>query len=112
MPLGPQFEAGDVRRRAKEIQSSDAWTDANEDVDSVICLRPFTWLAKSSRFAQSHIYAGEVTEAVEAAAAAARASKKVETVDLSEESLKAAGELSQRRAAFAARRLAGIFANR
>ena len=103
--LGPQFDAGDVRRRAKEIQSSDAWTDASEEASSPDTLDPLTWLAESSRFARSHVYAGEVMEAVEAAA---RGSKKVETVDLSEEYLKAAGELAQRRAAFAARRLARI----
>ena len=104
--LGPQFDAGDIRRRIKEIQSSDAWSDASEEARAPDTLDPLTWLHESSRFARSHVYAGEVMVAVEAAA---RGTLKVETVDLSEEYLKAAGELAQRRAAFAARRLAGIF---
>ncbi len=75
-------------------------------MESDICLRPFTWLKESSEYARSHVYAGEVMEVVEAAA---RGSMKVETVDLSEDYLQAAGGLAQRKAAFAACRLAGVF---
>ena len=50
----------------------------------------------------------EVMAAVEAAA---RGGQKVETVDLSEEYLKAAGALARVRAAFAAHRLAGILSD-
>ena len=55
-----------------------------------------TWLHESSRFASSHVYAGEVIEAAEAVA---RGSLKVETVDLPKDCLKAAGELAERHAA-------------
>ena len=106
--LGPRFDAGDIRRRAKEIMKSDAWTDAREDLESDICLKPQTWLSESSAYARSHVYAPEVMAAVETAA---KGGQKVETVDLSEEYLKAAGRLARVRAAFAAHRLAGILSD-
>lgn len=104
--LGPKFDAGDVRRRAIEIKSNGpAWADAVDAANNNDGMNPMTWLAESAEYGRSHVYAPEVVAAVEAAA---RSGQKVETIDLSKEYLKAAGRLAQKRAAFAAQRLARI----
>ena len=64
-----------------------------------------TWLAESAEYGRSHVYTPDVLAAVEAAA---RGGHKVETIDLSEEYLIAAGRVAQKRAAFAAQRLGMI----
>jgi hypothetical protein len=69
-------------------------------------LEPLEWLSESAEFGKSHVYTPEVLIAVEAAQRTG--AEKVETVDLPESYLKAAGSLAQKRAAFAAHRLAAI----
>jgi len=101
--LGNRYNAGDIARRAKEIKGSSIWKDSQK-AGSV--LEPLQWLAESSEFARSNVYTPEVLAAVEAAKRSSV--EKVEVVDLSESYLKAAGSLSQQRAAFAAHRLAAI----
>jgi len=101
--LGNRYDAGDIARRAKEIKGSPAWKES-ESAGSI--LEPLQWLAESSEFARSTVYTPDVLAAVEAAQRSG--AEKVEMVDLSESYLKAAGSLSQQRAAFAAHRLAAI----
>ena len=104
--LGGRFDAGDVARRAKEIKGEKTtWTTAEAASKS---LEPLEWLTESSEFGKSHVYTPEVLSAVEAAQRAG--AEKVETVDLPEAYLKAAGALAQKRAAFAAHRLAAVLA--
>lgn len=103
--LGPKFDAGDIRRRSKDIMASSSWEAARQDIAAHNCLDPLHWLAESAAYGKSHVYAPEVLAAVEAAA---RGSKTVETVDLSKEYLREAGALARVRAAFAAHRLVGI----
>ena len=102
--LGGRYDAGDVARRAKEIKGDNTtWTSAEAASKS---LEPLEWLIESSEFGKSHVYTPEVLSAVEAAQRAG--AEKVEVVDLPETYLKAAGSLAQKRAAFAAHRLAAI----
>ena len=69
-------------------------------------LEPLTWLSESEAFGKSNVYTPEVLAAVEAAQRSG--APKVEVVDLPESYLKAAGALAQKRAAFAAWRLAAV----
>jgi hypothetical protein len=104
--LGQQFDAGDVRRRARTIASeSQLWSDAAGAAQKERGLDPLTWLAESSEYGRSHVYTPEILTAVEAAA---RASQRLPMLDLSEGYLKAAGEVARIRAAFAGHRLAAI----
>jgi hypothetical protein len=104
--LGAQFDAGDVRRRARTIASeSQLWGDATRAAQKEGGLNPLTWLAESGEFGRSHVYAPEILTAVESAA---RESRRLEMIDLSESYLKAAGEAARIRAAFAAHRLAAV----
>lgn len=104
--LGPQFDAGDVRRRARTISSDrQLWRDATNASVKTGGLDPLNWLEESGNYGRSHVYAPEVLIAVKAAAESAQ---KVEMIDLSEAYLKAAGEVATIRAAFAAHRLAKI----
>lgn len=101
--LGNRYDAGDIARRAKEIKGSSAWKES-ESAGSK--LEPLQWLAESSEFSRSNVYTSDVLPAVEAAQRSG--APKVEVVDLPEAYLKAAGAVSQKRAAFAAHRLAAI----
>ena len=104
--LGPRFDAGDVRRRAIEIKSdASTWNAAIEAANKNDGTNPMIWLAESVEYGRTHVYAPEVLLAVEAAA---RGGQKMETIDLTEEYLKAAGQVARRRAAFAAQRLARV----
>lgn len=104
--LGPSHDAGDIRRRSREISADvDLWDAAKQAAEAKRGLEPLTWLAESAEYGKTHVYTGEVLAAVKAAE---QDSGKIETVDLSEKYLKAAGDLAKRRAAFAAVRLALI----
>ncbi|HQX48896.1 MAG TPA: S1/P1 nuclease [Planctomycetaceae bacterium] len=102
--LGNRYDAADIVRRAKEIKSDKATWKLSEAAGAT--LEPLAWLSESSEFARSNVYTPEVLAAVEAAKRSG--ASQVETVDLSEAYLKAAGTLAQKRAAFAAHRLAAI----
>lgn len=69
-------------------------------------LEPLQWLTESSEFARSHVYTPEVLNAVDAARRSG--SEKVETVDLAESYLKAAGAVAQQRAVCAVYRPAAV----
>ena len=102
--LGTRYDAGDIARRAKEIKAdNESWQAAEA---SGANLEPLTWLAESAAFGKSNVYTPEVLAAVEAAQRSG--APKVEVVDLPESYLKAAGALAQKRAAFAAFRLAAV----
>lgn len=102
--LGNSYDAGDIARRALEIErNSDTWEAARAAGAN---RAPLEWLAESSEYGRSHVYTPEVLDAVEAARRAG--ADKVAQVDLPERYLKAAGALAQKRAAFAAHRLSGI----
>ncbi len=87
------------------MKSDETSWKAAEAAGTVV--EPLEWLSESAEFGKSHVYTPEVLSAVEAAQRTG--AEKVETVDLPESYLKAAGSLAQRRAAFAAHRLAAIF---
>lgn len=101
--LGTRYDAGDIARRVKEIKALPAWKDSEK---AGLVLEPLQWLAESSEFARSNVYTPDVLGAVEAAQRSG--ADKVEIVDLSDAYLKAAGSISQKRAAFAGHRLAAI----
>ena len=104
--LGPKFDAEDIRRRARTIsQEGQLWSDSMTAAQKDSGLNPLTWLAESSEYGRSHVYTTEILSAVEAAA---RESLKLEMLDLSESYVKAASEVANLRAAFAAHRLALI----
>ncbi len=102
--LGNRYDAGDIARRAKEIQSDKATWKQSEAAGAT--LEPLTWLSESSEFARANVYTPDVLNAIEAAKRSG--ASKVETVNLSDAYLKAAGALAQKRAAFAAHRLAEV----
>jgi hypothetical protein len=102
--LGGRYDAGDIARRAKEISTDPVANMVGRKLGDK--LDPLQWLAESAEFGKSHVYTPEVLSAVEAAQRAG--AEKVETVDLPEAYLKAAGALAQKRAAFAAYRLAAV----
>ncbi len=102
--LGGRYDAGDIARRAKEIKGDrESWKAAEAAGKT---LEPLEWLRESSEFGKSYVYTPEVLSAVEAAQRSG--AEKVEVVDLPETYLKAAGSLAQKRAAFAAHRLAAV----
>jgi hypothetical protein len=102
--LGGRYDAGDIGRRAKEIRGDiESWKSAEEAGKT---LEPLEWLRESSEFGKSYVYTPEVLSAVEAAQRSG--AERVETVDLPEAYLKTAGALAQKRAAFAAYRLAAV----
>lgn len=101
--LGTRYDAGDIARRVKEIKTLPAWADSTS---TGLVLEPLKWLAESSEFARVNVYTPDVLNAVEAAKRSG--ADKVEVVDLPEDYLKAAGSVSQQRAALAAHRLAAI----
>lgn len=102
--LGNRYGAGDVDRRAREIRSDSETWDAAELAGAT--LEPLAWLSESEAFGRLNVYTPEVLAAVEAAQRSG--AEKVEVVDLPESYLKAAGAVAQKRAAFAAWRLAAI----
>ncbi len=102
--LGDRYDAGDIARRSSEIRSDRMiWTDATRAAPET---DPMVWLNESSEFGRTHVYTPDVLAAVESAKVAG--AQKVETVVLAEDYLKSAGALAQKRAAFAAHRLARI----
>ncbi len=104
--LGPEFDAGDVRRRAREIKSdASTWADAITAASHPDGANPLTWLEESAEYSRRFVYAPEVRSVVEAAS---RGKQPLEMLDLSEEYLTSAGQLARVRAAFAAHRLARI----
>ena len=102
--LGGRYNAGDITRRAREVKSDETSWKAAEAAGTVV--EPLEWLSESAEFGKSHVYTPEVLSAVEAAQRSG--AEKVEVVDLPETYLKAAGALAQKRAAFAAWRLAAV----
>ncbi|WP_010588245.1 S1/P1 nuclease [Schlesneria paludicola] len=105
--LGQQFDAGDIRRRVREIQIDQPLVEsaqiATNDPDG---LDPLRWLKESAEFGRSHVYTEEVLAAVEAAVT--REGHRLEMIDLPEQYLKAAGRVARQRAAFAGFRLAAM----
>lgn len=105
--LGDQFDAGDVRRRCDVIRSDvDRWKQAENVARRPKGLEPLTWLSESAEYGRTHVYTPEVLDPV--IAVSRGLTTKVDMIDLSEEYLKAAGELARTRAAFAGHRLALI----
>lgn len=102
--LGNKYDAGDIARRVKEIRSDKLSWAAAEAAGKT--QDPLQWLTESSGFAASQVYSQQILDAVDAAQRIG--TDKIETVDLPESYLKAAGALAQKRAAFAAHRLAAI----
>jgi hypothetical protein len=101
--LGNRYDAGDIARRAGEIKANSRTWEADLAGST---LEPLTWLTESETFGRSHVYIEQILDAVKAAQRSG--AEKVEVVDLPEEYLKAAGTLAQKRAAYAAFRLAAI----
>ena len=107
---GSRYDEGDIRRRCEVIRSdATKWADAETAAKKEDGLNPLTWLSESAEFGRSHVYTSDVLEPVQAVSRGL--ATKVATVELSEEYLKAAGELARKRAAFAGYRLALILSN-
>jgi len=107
--LGPKFDAGDVGRRRREILGNpDLAADAKRAADEVDGLDPLTWINESSELARLWVYTDEVIEPIEAVER--KLKPKLTMIELSEEYLKAAGALAQKRAALAGYRLAKLIA--
>ena len=102
--LGDRYDAGDIRRRCEVIRSNAAtWSAAEAAANKQDGLNPLTWLSESREFGRSHVYTPDVLEPVQAVSRGL--ASKVATVELTEEYLKAAGELARKQAAFAGHRL-------
>ncbi|MBS0204226.1 MAG: S1/P1 nuclease [Planctomycetes bacterium] len=105
--LGDQYDPGDIRRRCNVIRSDTVhWQQAQAAAHEPEGMNPLTWLAESAECGRSHVYTPEILAAVDAVARGL--TRKIEVIELSDEYLQAAGELSRVRAAFAAHRLALI----
>lgn len=105
--LGPKFNAGDIRRRRREILANrDLADDAKRAAKSKDGLDPHLWLAESSELARTFVYTPEILEPIDAVEC--KLLPELEPIDLSEEYLKTAGTLAQKRAAYASYRLARI----
>lgn len=103
--LGPDFSVGGVRRRRLEIlENRDLCGDAKLAANAEGGLEPLTWLSESSEMAKEYVYTQEVLDHIDAVER--KVVSKLEPIDLSEEYLKAAGTLAQKRAAYASYRLA------
>lgn len=132
--LGTRFDAGDVKRRAIEIKQDTAlWEAARNSTkdaarwDTVKIAAGRTefdpmevWLRESAQFAATHVYTSEILKPIEALKSpirstaieigkGANADSPLKPIQLSEEYLKAAGAVAQKRAAFAGARLAAIW---
>lgn len=108
--LGDRYDAGDVRRRCATIRSdATQWTIAEQAAKRPDGLSPLVWLAESCEFARTNVYSPEVLGPVDAVARGLTSN--VETIELSEEYLKTAGDVARIRAAFAAHRLALILSS-
>lgn len=108
--LGDQYDAGDIRRRCVTIRSdATRWSDAEKATSKENGLDPMVWLAESADFGKSHVYAPEVLDPIQAVSRGL--TPQLETINLSEEYLKAAGNLARVRAAFAGHRLARILSS-
>jgi hypothetical protein len=104
--LGANYNSEEIRRLSDEITADRSlWGKAAEASKKQGGLNPLTWLVESADYGRSHVYGPEVLSAVDAAR---RGGQKVEIIDLTEEYLQAAFQLSRVRAADAARRLAGV----
>jgi hypothetical protein len=104
--LGATYDSAEIRGLSHAITSDNSlWRKAADASKEPGGLDPLAWLAESAEYGRSHVYGPEVLSAVEAAR---RGMQKVEVIDLTEEYLQAARELSRVRAAFAAQRLAAV----
>jgi hypothetical protein len=104
--LGMNYDAADVIRRCREIRDDEqTWNAAVADAASSV-VDPDKWLREGSELAKSHVYTPEILVAI--AAAQRIGTNQVEVIDLPEAYLQSAGTVAQRRAAFAAARLAKI----
>jgi hypothetical protein len=102
--LGTSSKANDVSRRAAEVrQDKDGWKLAEA---SGANLEPSQWLSESVEVSKRFVYTPDVLSAVEAAQRSG--ATKVETVELSEQYLKDAGAMAQRRVAVAGFRLGNL----
>ena len=101
-----RYDVGNIRRRA--VISSNATTRSVAEVATKKPdgLNPLTRLSESAKFGRSHVYTPDVLEPVQAVSRGL--ASKVASVALTEEYLKAAGELARRQAGFAAHRMALI----
>jgi hypothetical protein len=102
--LGPDWDAGDIRRRQKEIAEDPylnfaakaAKTDATE------------WIMETSIIGLNRVYDNEVFGQIERAEK--QPDPKLDEIDRSESYLREAGRISKVRAAYASERLAKILA--
>jgi S1/P1 nuclease len=108
--LGDRYDARDVHRRCVMIRSDvTCWGDAETAARKQHGLDPLIWLAESVEFEKSHVYSPDVLDPIQAVSRGL--TPQLEMIDLSDEYLKAAGELARIRAAFAAHRLARILSS-
>jgi len=106
--LGSRIDEGDVARRIKEIRANErGWVEAKLELRNKNATDPSKWIRESQTLGREYVYTTGVLNAVRAARRSG--AKNVERVDLSPEYLKRAGGLAQRRAAFAAHRLAAVW---
>lgn len=103
--LGTNFDAADVKRRAKEIRIDTAAYDAaKQAAQEPGGLDPVTWLKESAHTARSNVYTAEVLTPVKKL----KPGEKLLEIQLSAEYLRQADKAAKKRAAFAALRLAAI----
>jgi len=100
--LGDKFTLNGTRKRIFEITSDPEL--ATFGVKAGYKLDPQDWLEESRALAIENVYAPEVLQSLELVSRGLIT--KPETIDLSEEYLKNAGRIAQRRAIEAAHRLA------
>lgn len=107
--LGDQFDETDIERRMFEIKSDKRlWAAARRVTRKTEDESILVWLEESRNIGENYVYKTDVEDALKAAQRSGRT--ELEVVDLSETYLKTAGRIAQERAAYAAHRLARIWA--
>lgn len=105
---GPVFDEADVERQIREIRSDAViWNDAQTTSASFEDDRILQWLTESRKASVAAVYTPVVLNAVRAAQRSG--TELVETIDLPPDYIQHASRIAQRRAAFAAHRLARVW---
>ena len=104
--LGTRYDEGDINKRLAKITTEQPYKDIGRQAVNQSML-PKQWVIESRNAARQAVYTPEVMSPIQANARGM--SEDLETINLSEEYLKNAGEVARIRAAQAGHRLAEVW---
>jgi hypothetical protein len=108
--LGNDYALADVRRRMFEIRSDQEIMRVTKDISATDeGMVPFTWLEESRELAKLSVYTPDVLDSLERVRRGLI--DKPETIDLTEDYLRSAGQVARKRAAQAFVRLAKVLSD-